>query len=773
LTGPGSTVAGSVGLLLDNSVDTPDSASALIGPALISGYQTGIKAVQTTSASDGRKNRVWAFGTVLNNNGTDVLIGQDSTLEGGWSTTVTPGKIELQGNGLVDPRTFNYPRSGDETYQLNPGNSATPIFAPDNADQFVAGSIKLGGSTAYNVTITGQTASSTYKDFESPQNYPNQLVPYIAQPPYSIGLNPNTGVFRIVPGSLNAPAASLNGWTSSTVTQDAGNNGLLSIDATGGGGLDALYYIDGHLNPTNSLLYILDPVDISGATYIDLELKLDAGNTAEAIGFALIDARGNPVLWPLPLESPPLSSTAFTTFHLNMLTPSIPVPIGPDPGTFDLTNVTGFLLFGENGLLDLDGTDVDLRMSLDAIKLTSRANSQLASSGSIDLAGATLTGDIRTGFAPTNGQQFTIVNNTHASNPVTGTFAGATQGSTVTLDGVTFTINYSGGTGNDVVLTKVSASSTTVTGRRLFYNNSIWDNPGYGFTNASAIAGDKSAYVPTGANTTTFANMSSYTKGINGIMVELTGTHGTITASDFTFRMSPQFTFFNNSPGTWAAAPAPTSVTLVPNTPSSGTDRYEIIWADGAITERYLYVLVEGNDSFGGSNTNTGLAASDDFFFGSMVADVGTPEFYPSVNATDQLQVRGNQGVLAPPTGVLNDFDFNRDALVDASDQLIARANQGSMGWLALTAGPFGPEDGGGGGAGGGIASALAGAGSGGGKSGDWVAARLESAECDSGPSAAAVAQLMEGDSPDAGGSDGADDDADDDGDDSLLDDLG
>jgi hypothetical protein len=243
----------------------------------------------------------------------------------------------------------------------------------------------------------------------------------------------------------------------------------------------------------------------------------------------------------------------------------------------------------------------------------------------------------------------------------------------------------------------VAASSTlnvlfgTVTGRWLFYNNSVWDDPGFGFTNASAIAADKTAYIPNGANTSTFASMSSYTKGINGIMVELTGATGTLTAADFTIRISPQGLAANNAPSTWAAAPA-FAVTRVADTPTSGTDRYELVWADGAITNRYVYVVVEGNDALGGNNTNTGLAASDYFFFGSMIGDAGAPEFYPNVNATDQVQVRSNQGAVAPPTGVLNLYDFNRDALIDATDQIIARSNQGAMPWLSLSSPPSAPE---------------------------------------------------------------------------------
>jgi hypothetical protein len=254
------------------------------------------------------------------------------------------------------------------------------------------------------------------------------------------------------------------------------------------------------------------------------------------------------------------------------------------------------------------------------------------------------------------------------------------------------------GTGTELVTLSVNdAFSSTVTGRRLFYNNSIWDNEGYGYTNASAIATDKVAYIPSGggATTSTFANMSSYTGGINGIMVELAGTHGALTADDFTIRMSGQFNAMNNSPGTWAAAPSFT-VTLVPDTPVSGTDRYELIWPDGAIVNRYVYVLVEGNDTEGGNNTNTGLATSDYFFYGNMIGDTGQDAYpYPYVNATDQLQTRANSG----DTDILSPFDFNRDAEVNAIDTLTVRNNLGNfMPYLIIaTAGPYAPEGPGGG----------------------------------------------------------------------------
>jgi autotransporter-associated beta strand protein len=73
--------------------------------------------------------------------------------------------------------------------------------------------------------------------------------------------------------------------------------------------------------------------------------------------------------------------------------------------------------------------------------------------GTVNLSGAGLSGTV--GFATTDGMTFTIITNDGA-DPITGTFAGLPEGSTVTLSGLTFKISYVGGTGNDVVLTRTA-----------------------------------------------------------------------------------------------------------------------------------------------------------------------------------------------------------------------------------------------------------------------------------------------------------------------------
>jgi hypothetical protein len=195
-----------------------------------------------------------------------------------------------------------------------------------------------------------------------------------------------------------------------------------------------------------------------------------------------------------------------------------------------------------------------------------------------------------------------------------------------------------------------------------------------------------------GGGPTTFANVSSYTRGINGVMVDLSGAHGAITANDFTFKVGN-----NNSPSLWSAAPAPNAVSVRAGAGSGGADRIEITWPTGAILGTWLQVIVDGNDALGGSNTNTGLAASDVFFFGNAPADSGAGDSTDyRTNVIDEQTARNDPHSNANPATITNRQDFNRDGLVNTVDQLATRNFTTnpitSLKILAVAAGgPFAP----------------------------------------------------------------------------------
>ena len=82
---------------------------------------------------------------------------------------------------------------------------------------------------------------------------------------------------------------------------------------------------------------------------------------------------------------------------------------------------------------------------------------QLNVTGTVALGGATL--NVLVGFAAAPNAQFTIINNDGA-DPVNGTFAGLAQGAQFNVGPSVYSISYTGGTGNDVVLTAVAPVPT-------------------------------------------------------------------------------------------------------------------------------------------------------------------------------------------------------------------------------------------------------------------------------------------------------------------------
>jgi titin len=78
--------------------------------------------------------------------------------------------------------------------------------------------------------------------------------------------------------------------------------------------------------------------------------------------------------------------------------------------------------------------------------------SQLVTSGTVNLTGSTL--NFTLGFTPSIGAVFTMIHST--GGPIIGTFKNLPQNATFVVNGMTFQINYSGGAGNDVVVTRIA-----------------------------------------------------------------------------------------------------------------------------------------------------------------------------------------------------------------------------------------------------------------------------------------------------------------------------
>jgi hypothetical protein len=207
--------------------------------------------------------------------------------------------------------------------------------------------------------------------------------------------------------------------------------------------------------------------------------------------------------------------------------------------------------------------------------------------------------------------------------------------------------------------------AATVVGRYTFYNNSAFDgrsaaaNP----RDDRAIAADKQALLP--GRSATFANVTSYSRGINGVMIDVTAlpqSPGTPGAAGFTVQVG-------DGAG-WAAGPAPSSVTFRRGAGANGSDRVTLTWPDGAVRNRWLRVTVPAGAA-------TGLAAPDVFAFGNLAGDAGTADaVVPArVDVDDVLSVLRARRLAG--ADVASRLDFNRDGRVDVRDLVITRARLG------------------------------------------------------------------------------------------------
>jgi subtilisin-like proprotein convertase family protein len=203
----------------------------------------------------------------------------------------------------------------------------------------------------------------------------------------------------------------------------------------------------------------------------------------------------------------------------------------------------------------------------------------------------------------------------------------------------------------------------SVVGRHLFYNHSVFDgnNPGADERDDNAIATDKEALLA--GREARFGNLTSYSRGINGLMIDVQNLpEGTTPGvADFAFRVGN-----NKRTGDWATAPAPRSITVRRGAGTDGSDRISFVWDDGAVRNTWLQVTVM-------PTKNTGLAVADSFYFGNLVGETGSSDGV--VNIVDYNEARTWAASTAHRVG--DTYDFNRDGNVNAVDLALVRGNQG------------------------------------------------------------------------------------------------
>jgi uncharacterized protein DUF362 len=230
------------------------------------------------------------------------------------------------------------------------------------------------------------------------------------------------------------------------------------------------------------------------------------------------------------------------------------------------------------------------------------------------------------------------------------------------------------GTGDGIeLITAEPTEPSSVEACHIFYNRSRYDGGSSAAEAAddNAIAPDKLPLLPGG--TAGFANYTSYSRGINGVMVDIAdlANAGGLSADDFEFHVG-------NTPLTgppeWDQAPAPQVVAVREGAGADDSDRVTLTWADNAIQKKWLRITVKANG-------NTGLTSPYVFYFGNAIGETGNSATDAHVTPTDEIGTRNNPHTLAmAPADILDVYDFNRDGKVGPTDEILARNNATSSG---------------------------------------------------------------------------------------------
>lgn len=214
-------------------------------------------------------------------------------------------------------------------------------------------------------------------------------------------------------------------------------------------------------------------------------------------------------------------------------------------------------------------------------------------------------------------------------------------------------------------------SQTVVTARNVFYNNSYYDGnkvgidevPGVGTRDDDADAIDPSK-TPLVSGTSTFANVTGYNKGLNGLIYEVEVADGDSDpeAADFTF---------SNLSRTGTAAPTAiepsASAVIVLQASAPRKVRVVFTFADNSL--KNTWVQVDIGTGFG--------AAAETHYWGNAAGDTGMGNVSPNflTNGSDELGARSNPTTVVTRSLVSDPFDINKTSLVDGSDQLWIRSN--------------------------------------------------------------------------------------------------
>ena len=222
-------------------------------------------------------------------------------------------------------------------------------------------------------------------------------------------------------------------------------------------------------------------------------------------------------------------------------------------------------------------------------------------------------------------------------------------------------------------------AASTIAARSVLYGGAT------GASASTSLATDKTPLLP--GQSSTFANYTNYSLGLNGIVVDINGLPAATTNSQML--ASLQFARWDGIDAAgFVALPgdAIPSVSIASGAGAGGSSRVTITFPDNTVQNTWLRVTVL-------SSVNTGLAADDVFYFGNVIGDLGVGNTTGStgrirVSVQDTTAVRNNQSPLPDSVNVTNIYDVNRDGRVSLQDTALVRNNQQPLGIVAPITAP-------------------------------------------------------------------------------------
>jgi hypothetical protein len=233
----------------------------------------------------------------------------------------------------------------------------------------------------------------------------------------------------------------------------------------------------------------------------------------------------------------------------------------------------------------------------------------------------------------------------------------------------------------------ITIAAPTLAKASVFYYGSKFDGNGstpQTLTNdLNAVASDKSYLLP--GQQATFANVTSYTGGINGLLLDFANmSSGTVlnANSDFSFAVS-------NTGSSWTALGTLPNIVMGTDPTNNGDVVADLVWSSGAATNEWLQVTVK-------ATANTGLTSPATFYFGNLIGATGASTKNGkvlTVSAVDASNAAGAVGSLSPtsPGAVTSLYDFNRDGKITAVDASISAGEVGQHALTLFASAPAGP----------------------------------------------------------------------------------